>query len=61
VLKDPAADAEIAALRGVLHDKESMCNYCASKLDRHIGESLFVRKLSVQFHFALNSSEIRIG
>ncbi|XP_060555874.1 LOW QUALITY PROTEIN: TBC1 domain family member 5-like, partial [Ruditapes philippinarum] len=33
---DPAADAEIAALRGVLHDKESMCNYCASKLDRHI-------------------------
>ncbi|XP_053409325.1 TBC1 domain family member 5-like isoform X3 [Mercenaria mercenaria] len=33
---DSAADAEIAALRGVLHDKESMCNYCASKLDRHI-------------------------
>jgi hypothetical protein len=48
LLKDPAADAEIAALRGVLHDKESMCNYCASKLDRHIGKSMFIRKLSAK-------------
>lgn len=40
LLQDSAADAEIAALRGVLHDKESMCNYCASKLDHHIGNIL---------------------
>lgn len=37
VFQDSAADSEIAALRGVIHDKESMCNYCAGKLDRHIG------------------------
>ncbi|KAL4228737.1 TBC1 domain [Mactra antiquata] len=33
---DSASEAEIAALRGSLHDKESMCSYCATKLDLHI-------------------------
>ncbi|XP_052813221.1 TBC1 domain family member 5-like isoform X1 [Mya arenaria] len=31
-----AAETELAAVRGLLHDKQSMCNYCANKMDLHI-------------------------
>ncbi|XP_052252707.1 TBC1 domain family member 5-like isoform X2 [Dreissena polymorpha] len=29
-------EVELASVRGLLHEKQSMCTYCASKLDHHI-------------------------
>ena len=37
-LQPPAVtDTDLASVRGQLHEKQSMCNYCANKLDLHIG------------------------